>query len=490
MSFIDSGMLLGFAVALMDFVAWRFLRFKNEVTRFVVRAVLFFALGYVLWKYNLNPLHVAPWMGDPVRHLFAQGLELLWWLQLAQVSSFILAQVVLSRELRRERLFQDILHAVVFVIAAVAAVAYVLHLPIGGLLATSGALAIVLGLAVQSTLSDVFSGVVLNATQPFHLGDMVTIGDIQGEVIERNWRATTLLNGQGNFVVVPNSVTSKANIVNESRPPHMHGVTVTVRVSPRVRPVKVISALTDAVDSVLSVLTIPKAAISANLIHPKFIEYKILAYVAASASRSATQNEILDQTHRHLSAHGVDLGYPPSEDSQWSQSEELLRGIEMFRSLNDAQFAELSKALAREEFLPGEIVYQVGPECPDERRALYIVATGVAALFTPYEGHDVEIRRLSPGDAVGRAGVLTGVSQSIKLRAISKVSTVRLGKDAITPLLRQHPELAKAMLDSLIAFQLKGEAVLRDLPIPIVQAGGVFHRLLAGMRRLHGIFSK
>jgi len=298
------------------------------------------------------------------------------------------------------------------------------------------------------------------------------------------------LNGQGNFVIVPNSVASKASIVNESRPPQMHGVTVTVRVSPRVRPARIISALTDAVDSIPGVLATPKSAVSAHLMHPKFVEYKILAYVASAGSRAATQNEILDQAYRHLIAHGVDLGYPPSEDRPSSSLERLLRGIEMLRALNDAQFVELTEALVREEFLPGQIIYQAGPDCPDEHRALYIVATGVAALLTPYEGRDVELRRLSPGDAVGRAGILTGVSQSIKLRAISKVGTVRLDKDAITPILHQHPEIANAMLDSLIACQQKGEEVLRELPMPVVEASGVFSRLLAGMRRLHGIANK
>jgi small-conductance mechanosensitive channel/CRP-like cAMP-binding protein len=490
MNFMDSGLLFGFSVVLLDFLAWRFLRLKNETARVCIRTLLFLALSYVLWSYDLSPLHVAPWAGNPVRHIFAQGLELLWWLQAAQIGSFVLARVVLSPELHREHLFQDILRAIVFMIAAVAAVAYVLELPIGGLLATSGALAIILGLALQSTLSDVFSGVVLNATQPFHLGDTVTIGDIQGEVIERNWRATTLLNGQGNFVVVPNSAASKANIVNESRPPQMHGLSITIRISPRVRPARVIAALTDAIESTVGVLDTPKAVISAHLMHTKFIEYEILAYVASIATRSATQNEIMDQAYRHLNAHGVELGHPPIDGLPPNHSERLLRGIDMFRALSDVQFSELAKELEHEEFSAGEMIYQAGPDCPDERRALYIVATGVAALLTPFEGHDIELRRLSPGDAVGRAGILTGVSKGIKLRAISKVAIARLCKDAITPILQQHPEVAKAMLASLIAYQTRESEVLSELPTPVVETSGIFARLLAGMRRLHGIASQ
>jgi small-conductance mechanosensitive channel/CRP-like cAMP-binding protein len=487
MTFLDRGMVFGLGVLLLDFLAWRFLKFSDERARLAIRVVLFVALSFVLWTAQISPFHVAPWAGDPARHLLAQGLELLWWLQAAQVSAALLGTVILPASLHRERLFQDVLRALVFVAAAIAAIAFVLELPVGGLLATSGALAIVLGLAVQSTLADVFSGVVLNVTQPFHLGDTVTIGDTEGEVVESNWRATTLLNGQGNFVVVPNSAAAKANIVNQSRPPKMHGMKVFVRISPSVRPAVVIAALTDAIASTTGVLSTPKATVSASIMRRTFIEYEILAYVASSSAKSATRNEIIDQAHRHLSAHGIQLDRAQRGDERSNALERLLRGIEMFQTLSDDQFAQLTGALVSEDFAAGQIIYQVGPNCPDERRALYIVASGVAALLAPHEGHEIELGRLSPGDAVGRAGILTGVSTGIKLRAIGKVSTVRLHKDALTPILQEHPEIARQMLEALVEYQERTATILAELPARETTGGGIVRRLMDGMRRLHGI---
>jgi small-conductance mechanosensitive channel len=46
-------------------------------------------------------------------------------------------------------------------------------------------------LALQSTLSDVFSGIVLNFSRPYRPGDWISIdGGTDGRVIEMNWRAT------------------------------------------------------------------------------------------------------------------------------------------------------------------------------------------------------------------------------------------------------------------------------------------------------------
>ena len=80
--------------------------------------------------------------------------------------------------------------------------------PIEGLLATSGIVALVLGLALQSTLADLFSGIALNIEDPFGAGDRITVdGGNEGQAIEINWRATRIRNRSGDTTVIPNSQT-------------------------------------------------------------------------------------------------------------------------------------------------------------------------------------------------------------------------------------------------------------------------------------------
>ena len=49
------------------------------------------------------------------------------------------------------------------------------QLSLQGLLATSGIIAIVLGLALQSTLGDVFSGISLSIEKPYRIGDEILL---------------------------------------------------------------------------------------------------------------------------------------------------------------------------------------------------------------------------------------------------------------------------------------------------------------------------
>ena len=486
MTFLDSAMFLGIGVLALDFLAWRFLRFGGRNSHTIIRIPLFLLLSYVLWAHGMIPFDEAPWKGDPLRHFIAQALELMWWLQFAQIATALMSAFVLPQGLR-EKLFRDVVRALTFMGALVAGLVFVVQLPIGGLLATSGAMAIVIGLAVQSTLADVFSGVVLTATEPFSIGDSVTIGDIQGEVIESNWRATTLLNGDGNTVIVPNSSAAKSNIINQSRPEKTHGVDVPVQVTTHARPASVIAALTDAVTSTRGILTAPAPTVTAVALKGKHVDYRVVVYVDAMSAKVKVRNQLIDQIHRHFLANGIPLssGQPVHDLSRDAVS--LLREIEMFRALSDAELSQLAAAMDRKQFEPGQMIYEVGVQCPDERRALYIVTSGVAGLLAEHAGRYVEIARLSPGDAVGRAGILTGESVPIKLRAIGHVSVAWVPKAALTPILQSNPAAGQDMLDGLVAFQAIAAEAFKDLPVQTDAHADVFHRLLAGMRRLHGL---
>jgi small-conductance mechanosensitive channel len=160
----------------------------------------------------------APYLDSRTLHTLGQVLEIIWWLTGARLLSMVLDTLLLPQTWRRQRLFEDVFGALAFLAAVVASLASVLELPVRGLVATSGALAIVLGLAIQSTLSDVFAGIVINTTEPYEVGDSVSIDGVDGKVLEMNWRASHLLSGEGNIVIVPNAVAAKAKITNSSRP--------------------------------------------------------------------------------------------------------------------------------------------------------------------------------------------------------------------------------------------------------------------------------
>jgi small conductance mechanosensitive channel len=73
------------------------------------------------------------------------------------------------------------------------------------LLAGAGVVALAIGLALQSTLSNTFSGVMLSFQPKIRIGDFVETNGYQGFVTEINLRNITLRQPDNKFVIMPNS---------------------------------------------------------------------------------------------------------------------------------------------------------------------------------------------------------------------------------------------------------------------------------------------
>ena len=80
-----------------------------------------------------------------------------------------------------------------------------------------------LGLALQSTLADLFSGIAINIEDPFRAGDWKSVdGTNEGQVVEINWRATWIRDRNGDTLVIPNSQIAKSRMTNHSLPERAH----------------------------------------------------------------------------------------------------------------------------------------------------------------------------------------------------------------------------------------------------------------------------
>lgn len=83
--------------------------------------------------------------------------------------------------------------------------------------ASSGIAAVVLGLAAQSTLSNVFAGISLSAShsRPFDIGDRIRIDSYDpGFVEDITLRHTVIKTIQNEIIYIPNSIVGSATIVN------------------------------------------------------------------------------------------------------------------------------------------------------------------------------------------------------------------------------------------------------------------------------------
>jgi small-conductance mechanosensitive channel len=93
-------------------------------------------------------------------------------------------------------------------------------LKIAPLLATSAIFSIVLGLAMQDTLGNLFAGVALQIDKPYEIGHWVEVQNGMqkwvGQVYEISWRATVLIGLSDETMTIPNRIMAQAQVSNFS----------------------------------------------------------------------------------------------------------------------------------------------------------------------------------------------------------------------------------------------------------------------------------
>lgn len=94
---------------------------------------------------------------------------------------------------------------------------YLFGFDTGGILTSAGILSVVIGLGAQSLIGDILAGMFIVFESEFRVGDIVTIGDFRGQVIEIGLRTTKLVDISNNVKVFNNSVISSVlNMTKES----------------------------------------------------------------------------------------------------------------------------------------------------------------------------------------------------------------------------------------------------------------------------------
>lgn len=93
-------------------------------------------------------------------------------------------------------------------------VAQIFGISITGMVALLGAAGLAVGLALQDSLSNLANGIVIITTKPFHEGDYIQIGEIEGKVKNIRILTTALVTSDNKLVVLPNSKIVTSEIIN------------------------------------------------------------------------------------------------------------------------------------------------------------------------------------------------------------------------------------------------------------------------------------
>ena len=440
--------------------------------QFLLQVAIFSILTFLLRADDIVPYSGAPSPSEPLpRHVVVDALEIAWWLVGAWLArGFLRAFVVLGRKPSEATLIQELLGALVFLAAIIAIFAYVLDWPIKGLLATSGALAIIIGLALQSSLGDAFSGIVLNLERPYRVGDWIIVdSSIQGNVIETNWRATHIRTPSNDMAIVPNSIIAKSRIVNCSVQGQVHNASVCVRLDRSLAPDAASDLLKDVLLGSARLGHVAEASVILRDISAESLDYELGFSVPDITLVDKAKADILRRTYYATSVAGCGLASRSSiaastrESIPGANQSRILEAIPLLDTLTSMERSSLLERKSRRVYQAGEIIARSGTVM----QVLAIVGRGVSIVWEGEGELAVEGMRLTPGFYFGEVGLLTGEPLSGDVTALTQVVMYEIGKDALAPIIKARPAFADELSETLeLHQQVRRTALNRHSQLP------------------------
>jgi small-conductance mechanosensitive channel/CRP-like cAMP-binding protein len=451
------------------------------LTRLLARRPPFGRLAYPLYLLALTGgvaafLRNNPALMRPGLVPYYRSLVLFSAIYLAiKLGDVLLVDFVIAR--RRKFLPPAILRELVciglYAVALLTIIATVLHIDLMPLLATSAVLSLVAGLALQETLSNFFAGVTLATERPFKPGEWVQIGQHVGQVMEMGWRAVKIeIFEEDDYLIVPNSVVAKEQIVNFSQPDPINGLKLRVGVHYRHPPSRVIAALLEAVRGVRGVLEVPAPTARVVRYGDSSIEYQLRYWINDFEQSTRVEGDILAGIWYAFKRHGIEIPFPirtvhlhaVTEETERAAHERglaerlaLVREVDFLSPLSSDEQLQVARSLQPLLYETGRTVVRQG----DEGDSLYLVSNGRVGVWVSEGQREGQlVATLGRGQCFGEMSLLTGAPRSATVRTLEDCELFMLGKAQFREVLLANPQVAEALSQILARRQQEHDAAL------------------------------
>ncbi len=399
-----------------------------------------------------------------------------------------------------------IISLVIYILAVMAIIGFVFDQRLTSLLATGGVLAMIIGLAVQVNISNIFSGIAMNLERPFKIDDWVKIGGFtEGKVMDISWRTTRLKTRDDTVLCIPNSQASESPIENFSHNDNKgYWKYFTIHVDPTHSPERVKKVLKDAALSAEGVITDdPKHPIGTRFLgltrgmtgqsESWAANYLIGVYVADYGMKFAHNEAIWDSVWTHLKHAGIRHVMERQEVQLWfqgmkktkgklSKTRALLEDQDIFKPFSDEEKSELSKRMRNWYFRPAQTVVQQG----DSGDSMFLIAEGSLSIKVSKNGNEFEVARLGTGDIFGEMALLTGEKRMASVISLTDTHLYEITKADIDPVFRNRPEVSEPLSEVLGKRKMATAAKMSSQEPSAEEEKNLAEQIFEGMKKFFG----
>ncbi|MCP3925172.1 MAG: ABC transporter substrate-binding protein [Desulfobacterales bacterium] len=395
--------------------------------------------------------------------------DIFWWIIPAYLLTCLLEYFIWRPvEKRTEQAVPGIVRKftnfIIYVAAISCIIAFVYDQKITSLLATSGVVAMIIGLAIQINISNIFSGIALNLERPFSIGDWVKIDDFEGRVIDITWRTTRIQKVGGSIECIPNAMTSETVIRNYYLPQKQIEIYYTVYIPTKYDPDRAKKILLDALFACDVILQKPQPEVSIKGITEMSAVYGLSVTMEKYDLRWKVRNAVWSSVWEHLHNAGITPAIQNREIHIVEDDKKVIdvatpssfiNQLRIFMPFPPEIIGKLSNKITSCEYVSGDKIASIG----DEKDSLFIVAEGVLGIYKDGDKADSsEISRLGVGAFFGE--LLTGKPRKTDIKAISDSMVFEITKEDLQPFVEEQPDFL-TNLSNMVAERMKA----REIPV-------------------------
>ncbi|RPJ84092.1 MAG: hypothetical protein EHM18_12475, partial [Acidobacteria bacterium] len=298
------------------------------------------------------------------------------------------------------------------------------------LFATSAIGGLVLGLALQDTLGNLFAGLAIQVEKPFGVGDWIKAGDYEGRVAEVTWRATKMRTKSGKFVVIPNSMVSKDIVVNYSKPSPIQRMSFSIGLDYDVPPNQVKRIAIETCAAIPSILKEPAPDVLLTQFGESSVNYSCRFWIVDFARGDPIIDEFATLLYYRLKRAGLNIPFPrhdihilqPVAREETATDGSRVAFIEkasLFRNLEAEDKQAIARIMHPVTYAGGETIIRQA----DAGDSMFFVKNGTVKVVLESNGERHEVAELTEGDFFGEMALLTGEPRSATVVATCDVET-------------------------------------------------------------------
>ncbi len=337
-----------------------------------------------------------------------------------------------------------------------------------GLLAGAGIVGIVLGLALQDTLGNIFSGFAIYFGGQFKAGDWLLVDGQHAKILEINWRSTRLQTIDEVCLDIPNSNITKETVTNYNFPTSVHAVRMEIGLEYNAPPSRVREVLVEAALDCPQVLREPIPDVFLKEFGDWSITYQLRFWLDDHTNYDEANSHIRTTLWYALRRAKITIPYPIQHEMSLERPRPPVEDRDKIReSLQKAVFAPVLSAAQLEEMVGRSRIVRFGHGESIIRQGagagpMYVLVSGRAEVWVESNGIRTAVAILGPDACIGENSVLTGEPRTATILALEDCLAVQVDKATLAPIIGSSPELLESLSELLARRRMKNEGLVAE----------------------------